>query len=121
VFSQSSGHLGRGKSMAVRAEPAQVVPSLEVSAREPLRGRIPGRVQTERRDDLLAIRNAAVRLSPGNIRELRNVVERAMIVSKGPRLTIPLPSRPGTALRRERAREILYDRESRRQLSQGRT
>ena len=29
---------------------------------------------------------------PGNIRELRNVVERAMIVATGPRLTIPLPS-----------------------------
>jgi formate hydrogenlyase transcriptional activator len=28
---------------------------------------------------------------PGNIRELRNVVERAMIVSTGPRLVIPLP------------------------------
>jgi formate hydrogenlyase transcriptional activator len=30
---------------------------------------------------------------PGNIRELRNVVERAMIVSKASRLTIPVPSR----------------------------
>jgi formate hydrogenlyase transcriptional activator len=29
---------------------------------------------------------------PGNIRELRNVVERAMIVTTGPRLTIPLPT-----------------------------
>jgi formate hydrogenlyase transcriptional activator len=29
---------------------------------------------------------------PGNIRELRNVVERAMILVTGPRLTIPLPS-----------------------------
>ena len=28
---------------------------------------------------------------PGNIRELRNVVERAMIVASGPRLVIPLP------------------------------
>ena len=28
---------------------------------------------------------------PGNIRELRNVVERAMIVATGPRLTITLP------------------------------
>ena len=28
---------------------------------------------------------------PGNIRELRNVVERAVIVAKGPRLSIPLP------------------------------
>ena len=29
---------------------------------------------------------------PGNIRELRNIVERAMILSSGPRLTIPLPA-----------------------------
>jgi PAS domain S-box-containing protein len=29
---------------------------------------------------------------PGNIRELRNVVERAMIVTTGPRLTIPVPA-----------------------------
>jgi formate hydrogenlyase transcriptional activator len=28
---------------------------------------------------------------PGNIRELRNVVERAMIVTNGPQLTIPVP------------------------------
>jgi len=30
---------------------------------------------------------------PGNIRELRNVVERAMIIATGKRLNIPLPSR----------------------------
>ena len=29
---------------------------------------------------------------PGNIRELRNVVERAMIVARGSELTIPIPS-----------------------------
>jgi DNA-binding NtrC family response regulator len=28
---------------------------------------------------------------PGNIRELRNVVERAMILANGPRLSIPVP------------------------------
>ena len=28
---------------------------------------------------------------PGNIRELRNVVERAVILATGPRLTIPVP------------------------------
>ena len=31
---------------------------------------------------------------PGNIRELRNAVERAMILAKGPRLSIPIPLPP---------------------------
>jgi DNA-binding NtrC family response regulator len=34
---------------------------------------------------------------PGNIRELRNVVERAMIVVSGTELTIPLPAPSGAA------------------------
>jgi formate hydrogenlyase transcriptional activator len=34
---------------------------------------------------------------PGNIRELRNVVERAMIVATGPRLTLQLPTAPISA------------------------
>ena len=34
---------------------------------------------------------------PGNIRELRNVVERAMITATGPRLTIPVPETSSTA------------------------
>jgi transcriptional regulator with GAF, ATPase, and Fis domain len=33
---------------------------------------------------------------PGNIRELRNVIERAVIVASGPRLVVPVPS-PATA------------------------
>ncbi len=37
---------------------------------------------------------------PGNIRELRNVVERAMIVATGPRLTIPVPQMTPAATRR---------------------
>ena len=37
---------------------------------------------------------------PGNIRELRNVVERAMIVATSARLTIALPSVPATAATR---------------------
>jgi len=37
---------------------------------------------------------------PGNIRELRNVVERAMIVATGHRLNIPLPHASATAARR---------------------
>jgi formate hydrogenlyase transcriptional activator len=37
---------------------------------------------------------------PGNIRELRNVVERAMIVASSQRLSIPLPRTTGPATRR---------------------
>ena len=37
---------------------------------------------------------------PGNIRELRNTVERAMIVSSGPRLTIAVPPSSNTAAKR---------------------
>jgi formate hydrogenlyase transcriptional activator len=37
---------------------------------------------------------------PGNIRELRNVIERAMILAAGPRLTIPLPAASVAARRR---------------------
>ena len=37
---------------------------------------------------------------PGNIRELRNVVERAMIVATGPQLTIALPAASGSAGRK---------------------
>jgi DNA-binding NtrC family response regulator len=53
---------------------------------------------------------------PGNIRELRNVVERAMILATGPRLTITLPSASADAARhslrlndveREHIRDVL--------------
>jgi transcriptional regulator with GAF, ATPase, and Fis domain len=37
---------------------------------------------------------------PGNIRELRNVVERAMIAAAGPRLTIAVPQPTGAAVAR---------------------
>jgi formate hydrogenlyase transcriptional activator len=37
---------------------------------------------------------------PGNIRELRNVVERAMVLATGPRLTIALPAAPAGARQR---------------------
>jgi transcriptional regulator with GAF, ATPase, and Fis domain len=37
---------------------------------------------------------------PGNIRELRNVVERAMILAPGPRLTIPVPVPAAASARR---------------------
>jgi PAS domain S-box-containing protein len=37
---------------------------------------------------------------PGNIRELRNVVERAVIIASSPRLTIPLPRTSGSVTKR---------------------
>jgi formate hydrogenlyase transcriptional activator len=47
---------------------------------------------------------------PGNIRELRNVVERAMIVATGPRLTIPVPVSTAAAASRS-ARLVDVERE----------
>ena len=44
---------------------------------------------------------------PGNIRELRNVVERAMIVVQGPRLVVPVPS--GSATAATQRSEVLED------------
>jgi transcriptional regulator with GAF, ATPase, and Fis domain len=46
------------------------------------------RVDSIDKDNLAALQRYSW---PGNIRELRNVVERAMIVATTPRLTIPLP------------------------------
>jgi formate hydrogenlyase transcriptional activator len=43
---------------------------------------------------------------PGNIRELRNVVERAMITAAGPRLTVVIPAPTVSATRRS---ELLVD------------
>jgi PAS domain S-box-containing protein len=43
---------------------------------------------------------------PGNIRELRNLVERAMIVATGPKLTIALPASSASAKRTERLTEV---------------
>jgi transcriptional regulator with GAF, ATPase, and Fis domain len=48
---------------------------------------------------------------PGNIRELRNVVERAMILVAGPRLTIPVPSAPSSAPGRESNKLVDIQRE----------
>jgi len=47
------------------------------------------RIDAIRRGDMAALQQYSW---PGNIRELRNVVERAMIVTKGSQLTIPVPS-----------------------------
>ena len=49
------------------------------------------------RDDMAALQQYSW---PGNIRELRNVVERAMIMSTGRRLTCPLPATSTAAVRR---------------------
>lgn len=47
---------------------------------------------------------------PGNIRELRNIVERAMILSSGPRLKIPPPP-PATVTGRRSERLVDVERE----------
>jgi formate hydrogenlyase transcriptional activator len=46
---------------------------------------------------------------PGNIRELRNVVERAMILAPGPQLTIPVPTASSGAVAAARHSEKLAD------------
>ncbi len=62
------------------------------------------RVDAIPRDDMDALQRYAW---PGNIRELRNVVERAMIVAVGHNLTIPLPAQPQSVLRRSvRLRDV---------------
>ncbi len=43
---------------------------------------------------------------PGNVREVRNIIERAMIVSTGPTLEIELPERVSTAGRSKRLAEV---------------
>ena len=52
------------------------------------------RIDSIPRDNMAALQQYAW---PGNIRELRNVVERAMIVATGPELTIALPAPSGPA------------------------
>ena len=55
---------------------------------------------------------------PGNIRELRNAVERAMILATGPRLSIPIPS-PVTAVHASRARLVDVQRDHIRKILEG--
>jgi transcriptional regulator with GAF, ATPase, and Fis domain len=43
---------------------------------------------------------------PGNIRELRNVVERAMIVATAPQLVIPVPAQSQTSPRSEKLADV---------------
>jgi len=52
------------------------------------------RIDTIRKGDMAALQQYGW---PGNIRELRNVVERAMIVATGTELTIALPAASGSA------------------------
>jgi formate hydrogenlyase transcriptional activator len=55
------------------------------------------RIDAISKENMLALQQHAW---PGNIRELRNVVERAMIVASGPQLTIALPAASGSTERR---------------------
>jgi PAS domain S-box-containing protein len=55
------------------------------------------RIDTISKESLAALQQYSW---PGNIRELRNVIERAMITATGPRLTISLPTASGQSIRR---------------------
>jgi transcriptional regulator with GAF, ATPase, and Fis domain len=55
------------------------------------------RIETITKESLAALQQYSW---PGNIRELRNVVERAMITTAGPRLTIAVPTASPAAIRR---------------------
>ena len=55
------------------------------------------RIDTIDQDNLTALQHYSW---PGNIRELRNVVERAMITASGNQLTIPVPQRSAAAAKR---------------------
>jgi formate hydrogenlyase transcriptional activator len=55
------------------------------------------RIDSIGKDDMTALQQYAW---PGNIRELRNVVERAMIVGTGPRLTLSLPASSAASAKR---------------------
>ena len=55
------------------------------------------RIDTIDKDNLAALQQYSW---PGNIRELRNVVERAMITATGRRLTIPVPQSSAAATKR---------------------
>jgi DNA-binding NtrC family response regulator len=55
------------------------------------------RIDTVSDEDMAALQRYSW---PGNIRELRNVVERAMIVATPPRLHLPAPATTGSALKR---------------------
>ena len=63
------------------------------------------RIQSIAHDDLSALQQYSW---PGNIRELRNVVERAIILAQGSRLAIPLPAISGP--RAQTARDSSSDR-----------
>ena len=66
------------------------------------------RIDSIDRDNLTALQQYAW---PGNIRELRNAVERAMIVSTSRRLTIALPPSPASATARRGAKLIDVEKE----------
>jgi transcriptional regulator with GAF, ATPase, and Fis domain len=61
-------------------------------------------IETIPADNLAALKRYSW---PGNIRELRNVVERAMIVAQSPRLVVPVPT--GAASPSTQRREALED------------
>jgi transcriptional regulator with GAF, ATPase, and Fis domain len=66
------------------------------------------RIDSIDRDSLSALQQHSW---PGNIRELRNMVERAMIVATSRRLTIPLPHATSTASARRSPRLVDVEKE----------
>ena len=65
-------------------------------------------IETISRDNMAELQQHAW---PGNIRELRNVVERAMIIATGPQLTIALPTASGAGHRRGSEKMVDVQRE----------
>ena len=84
------------------------VPALVAHFAEQLGGRVPGCPGKKFAED--AVRRLQSRPWPGNIRELRNAVERALILASGKVVTAAdidrlLPAADGSAVRRRAARE----------------
>jgi formate hydrogenlyase transcriptional activator len=73
------------------------------------------RIESIGKDDMAALQRYSW---PGNIRELRNVVERAMIVGTGPRLTVALPEASAASARRS-PKLVDVEREHIRQVLEG--
>ena len=75
-------------------ERADDIPLLAWSFVEEFSQTLGKQIETIQPESMIALQRYAW---PGNIRELRNVVERAMILATGPRLSIAVPHAPASA------------------------